>query len=253
MPERLLGCPATPLTLQQAVKAWRIKRQLGGQGQAPAKVPEASDGVAAGAKAGAAALASDGGDKAGEEAGDAPPSPFASASAAQRGSHHHEIHHLPAVVEADVEGGSQDLTGMASGISASGLRSRRVSVRMSGAVSIVNRCAALRLWCAVGAPAVSAREHACWRARLRFQAAAHDTRASLPCSAPIPDLLPHGWKRTHGSTGSLADLGMHPSGPSASMAVQHSGASMAVQKSGHSVVSVLSSVKHVLGGDAMYQ
>ena len=74
--------------------------------------------------------------KAGEAAG-VPQSPFASSAAVGRGhvAHHqhehgvhHAVHHLPAVVEADVEGGSQDLAGLASGLSASSLRSRRVSV-----------------------------------------------------------------------------------------------------------------------------
>lgn len=49
-----------------------------------------------------------------------------------------QVHHLPAVAEADVEDGSPDvLAQAASGLSS--LRSRAVSVRASGAMSVVNR------------------------------------------------------------------------------------------------------------------
>jgi hypothetical protein len=49
-----------------------------------------------------------------------------------------QVHHLPAVAEADVEDGSLDeLAHAPSGLSS--LRSRAVSVRASGTMSVVNR------------------------------------------------------------------------------------------------------------------
>lgn len=171
-------------SVESHIKAYRIKKQLAAAGASTA--PSTDDKLGDGGKpVGAPALGykSPSGHK---------PSPF---------DVHHEVHHLPAVAEADVEDGSPDvLAQAASGLSS--LRSRAVSVRASGAMSVVN-------------------------------------------SAPIPDLVPPGWKRpAHGSHGSLHGL------------ASHDGAAERVQPSGHSAASVLSHLARLsaaLGSrDAMY-
>lgn len=97
-----------------------------------------------------------------------------------------------------MEGGSQDLAAAASGLSS--LRSRRVSVRASGELSVVNRWASracvrvgLQGGCVRVLPGLSS---ACKRSpRCAHCGALADLLAQLtpaPCSAPIPDLVPPG-------------------------------------------------------------
>jgi hypothetical protein len=111
-------------TVESHLKAYRIKKQLAAAGVAapPASADKPGDG---GKPLGAPAIShkSPSGHK---------PSPFDVHHV------HHEVHHLPAVAEADVEDGSLDeLAHAPSGLSS--LRSRAVSVRASGTMSVVNR------------------------------------------------------------------------------------------------------------------
>lgn len=124
-------CPSTPPSAPVPPQAYKIKRQLKAGGAGAAAVEggaAATEGSTKGAD-GAAAVGA-----AGHQ-----PSPFDAPSDPLHVHGqlvHHEVHHLPALKEADVENGSGDLTGMASGLSS--IRSRRVSVRASGDMSVVN-------------------------------------------------------------------------------------------------------------------